>query len=117
MTTDTEQFIAISVNYITYFKSDRQIEDKVQFLMDAFGIYIDVVKVTETPAEQVLLKSEILTMAKSVLYDKQTFIDDKYYEDVIALLLKEDSKDTFAMVLAQAIDFVCDIRNGLRSVG
>jgi len=117
MTTDTEQFITLSVNYLKYFKSDRQIEDKVTFLMNAFELYIEVIKVADTAVEQVLLKSEILNMSKSVLYDKQTYLDEKYCEDMIALLLKEDSKDTFAMVLAQAIDFVMDSKNGLRSVG
>lgn len=117
MTTDTEQFITLSVNYIKYFKSDRQIEDKVAFLMTAFELYIEVIKVADTHAEQVVLRSEILNMSKSVLYDKQTYLDEKYCEDMIALLLKEDSKDTFAMVLAQAIDFVMDSKNGLRTVG
>ena len=114
MTTDTEQFITLSVSYLKYFKSERNIEDKVQFLLSAFEIYIEVVKVADTAAEQVLLKSEILGMSKSVLYDKVSYLDEKYYEDLINLLLKEDSKDTFAMVLAQAIDFVCDTKNGWR---
>ncbi len=84
--------------------------------MSAFEIYIEVIKVAETATEQVLLKSEILGMAKSVLYDKQSYLDEKYCEDLIARLLEEDSKDTFAMVLAQAIDFVVDSKNVLRSV-
>lgn len=114
MTTDTENFINLSVNYIKYFKSDRQVENKIEFLMSAFEIYIEVIKVADTAVEQVLLKSEILNMAKSVLYDKVSYLDEKYYEELISLLLKEDSKDTFAMVLAQAIDFVCDTKNSWR---
>lgn len=117
MTTDTEQFITLSVSYLKYFKSGRQIEDKIEFLMSAFEIYVEVVQVAVTPTEQVLLKSEILTMSKNILLDKQSYLDEKYCEDLIDLLLKEDSKDTFAMVLAQAIDFVMDTRNGLRSIG
>lgn len=82
--------------------------------MKAFEIYVEVVQVAATPTEQTLLKSEILGMSKNVLYDKQNYLNEKYYEDVISLLLKEDSKDTFAMVLSQAIDFVCDTRNSWR---
>ena len=115
MTTDTEHFIVLSKYYLEYFKSGRQIEDKINFLMNAFGIYIDVVQVTSPPTEQALLKTEILGMAKNILYDTKTnYLDEKYYEDVITLLLKEDSKDTFAMVLAQAIDFVMDTKNSWR---
>lgn len=115
MTTDTEEFIVLSKHYLNYFKSPREIENKIEFLMNAFSIYIDVVRVTEPPTEQPILKSEILGMSKNVLYDtKQNYLDEKYYEELITLLLKEDSKDTFAMVLAQAIDFVMDTRNSWR---
>lgn len=115
MTTDSEQFIVLSKNFLKYFKSSRQIEDKIQFLMEAFELYVEVVHIGLAPTEQPLLKTEILSMTKTVLYDTKTsFIDEKYYEDLISLLLKEDSKDTFAMVLAQAIDFVMDTRNSWR---
>jgi hypothetical protein len=118
LTTDTENFIVLSKFYLDYFKSSRQIEDKINFLMNAFGIYIDVIKVVEPPTEQSLLKSEILGMAKNVLYDTKTnYLEEKYYEDLIALLLKEDTKDNFAMVLSQAIDFVMDTRNSWRVHG
>lgn len=116
MTTDTENFIVLSKYYIQYFKSPRNIEDKIEFLLNAFGLYIDIIKVAAPPTEQSLLKSEILGMSKNVLYDNTNmhYLDEKYYEDIISLLLKEDNEDTFAMVLAQAIDFVLDTRNSWR---
>ncbi len=86
--------------------------------MDVFELYVEVVQVAAPSTEQPLLKSEILGMAKNVLYDTRTnYLEEKYYEDLISLLLKENSKDTFAMVLAQAIDFVMDTRNSWRVNG
>lgn len=115
MTTHSENFIVLSKLYVEYFKSDREIEDKISFLMDAFEIYIEIIKTSEPPTDQPLLKSEILGMTKTVLYDTKTsYIDEKYYEDLIAHLLKRDGQYTFAMVLAQAIDFVMDTRNSWR---